>query len=106
MFITAENIRTGEVRTFLGKERILVPDSKHTEENPSLSAHWEIVEECLDLRKYSKFFYVSETEGKWGRGDEVLISTQRPVSDRSDPKNLYLDRLDSYRVLGIFLEKE
>ncbi|GBF39908.1 hypothetical protein [Leptospira johnsonii] len=106
MFITAENIRTGEVRTFLGQERILVPDSKHTEENRSLCAHWETVEDCLDLRKYSKFFYVSESEGKWQRGEEVLISTERPVSDRPGSKSLSMDHVDSYRVLGIFLEKE
>lgn len=83
-----------------------MPDSKHTELAPSLSAHWETVEECLDLRKYSKFFYVSETEGKWKRGEEVLISTERPISDRPGSKSLSLDHVDSYRVLGIFLEKE
>ncbi|WP_246052612.1 hypothetical protein [Leptospira semungkisensis] len=94
------------MRTFLGKERILVPDSKHTEETPSVSAHWETVEECLDLRKYSKFFYVTESEGKWRRGEEVLILTDSPYSYELEQKNLLMDRIDSYRVLGIFLEKE
>ncbi|TGK03231.1 hypothetical protein EHQ53_05785 [Leptospira langatensis] len=106
MFITAENIRTGEVRTFLGKERILVPDSKQMEATPSLSAHWETVEECLDLRKYSKFFYVTESEGTWKRGEVVLILTGYPYSSESEQKSLLMDRIDSYRVLGIFLEKE
>ncbi len=105
MFITAENIRTGEIRTFLGNEKILVPDSRHVDETISLSAHWETVEECLDLRKYSKFFYVSQSEGKWTKGQEVLISTEGRLSIEPEREVLPMDRIDSYRVLGIFLEK-
>lgn len=106
MFITAENIRTGEVRTFLGTERILIPDSKQSGEEFAFSAHWETVEECLDLRKYSKFFYVSENEGKWIKGKEVRISSEGRLSEVSRREEDQMEGMDSYRVLGIFLEKE
>lgn len=105
MFITAENIRTGEVRTFLGNERILVPDSKQPGGTFMLSAHWETVEECLDLRKYSKFFYVSESEGGWKKGEEVKIPATGQFSSSSDREDQQFVGMDSYRVLGIFLEK-
>ncbi|TGK18103.1 hypothetical protein EHO61_11685 [Leptospira fluminis] len=103
MFITAENIRTGEIRTFLGKDEILVPNTKEIEPSRSLEAHWEKVEDCLDLRKYSRFFYLSETEGKWKKQGEIRI----PHSDK-DRENLEFPAvgIESYRVLGIFLEKD
>ncbi|EPG74013.1 hypothetical protein LEP1GSC058_3195 [Leptospira fainei serovar Hurstbridge str. BUT 6] len=106
MFITAENIRTGEIRTFLGKERILVPNSKQLTPSPSVSAHWEKVEDCLDLRKYSRFFYVSESDGVWKKGEDVRIPMAEPDSKETQNMELPAANIESYRVLGIFLDRE
>ncbi|PNV73115.1 hypothetical protein BES34_017845 [Leptospira inadai serovar Lyme] len=106
MFITAENIRTGEIRTFLGKERILVPNTKQLEPSPSVSAHWEKVEDCLDLRKYSRFFYVSESDGVWTKGEDVRIRMTDIDSKGTHNLELPTDSIESYRVLGIFLDRE
>lgn len=70
-----------------------------------LSAHWETVEECLDLRKYSKFFYVSESEGGWKKGEEVKIPATGQFSSSPDREDQQFVGMESYRVLGIFLEK-
>ncbi|PJZ70014.1 hypothetical protein CH373_13130 [Leptospira perolatii] len=100
MFITAENIKTGEVRTFEGTEKILVPDMRQKEEALSVPTHWETVENCLDLRKYSRFFLVSESSGRWMRCPIVNIKMKGFASERGE---LSLENVEIYRVLGIFL---
>ncbi|TGK28171.1 hypothetical protein EHQ12_12925 [Leptospira gomenensis] len=101
MHIKAENIQTGQIRIFNGSDLILIPDSSKEEERGTLFLHGRKVENCLDLRKYSTFFVVSDSVSKTGFPDQLKLQEFGPdgsVLEISESK------MDCYRVMGIFLE--
>ncbi|URD70143.1 hypothetical protein [Leptospira borgpetersenii] len=100
MHIKAENIQTGQVRIFNGSDLILIPDSSNEKEG-TMFLQGKKVENCLNLRKYSTFFVVSDFVSKTGFPDTIKLQEVGPdgsVFEISESK------IDCYRVMGIFLE--
>ncbi|XDD50411.1 hypothetical protein AB3N59_00930 [Leptospira sp. WS92.C1] len=100
MHIKAENIQTGQIRIFNGSDLILIPDSSNPEKG-TVFLHGRKVENCLNLRKYSTFFVVSDFVSKTGFPDKIKLQEIGPdgsILEISESK------MDCYRVMGIFLE--
>lgn len=77
MHIKAENIQTGQVRVFNGSDLILIPDSSNEMEG-TMFLQGRKVENCLNLRKYSTFFVVSDSVSKTGFPDTIKLQEVGP----------------------------
>ncbi|PJZ56987.1 hypothetical protein EHQ76_01715 [Leptospira barantonii] len=102
MHIKAENVQTGQVRIFNGSDLILIPDSDTSnEQEGTMFLHGRRVENCLNLRKYSTFFVVSDSVSKTGFPDTIKLQEVGPDGSVFEISE---NKMDCYRVMGIFLE--